>query len=76
MSDKKTIIELKHLGKEFQGAKSNVRALRDINLEIQEGEIFGIIGLSKSISGSVVRRTETKSSNCKSARCKSKSASL
>ena len=38
------MIELKNLCKTYSSASGDVEALRDINLSIQDGEIFGIIG--------------------------------
>lgn len=49
------IIQLKHLGKEFRTANGPVKALDDINLEINQGEIFGIIGLSGAGKSTLVR---------------------
>ena len=46
MAEEGTIIELRHMGKEFKTANGPVVALDDINLDIHRGEIFGIIGLS------------------------------
>lgn len=55
MSDKKPIIKLEHLGKKFETASGTVHALDDINLEIEQGEIFGIIGLSGAGKSTLVR---------------------
>lgn len=41
-----TIIKIQHLTKTFGADEGAVHALKDINLEIRQGEIFGIIGLS------------------------------
>lgn len=49
------IIQLKHLGKEFKTSNGPVKALDDINLEIEQGEIFGIIGLSGAGKSTLVR---------------------
>lgn len=49
------IIQLKHLGKEFVTANGPLKALDDINLDIQAGEIFGIIGLSGAGKSTLVR---------------------
>ncbi len=39
-----TVFELKNVGKVYKADKeADFEALRDINLEIYEGEIFGII---------------------------------
>ena len=38
------MIELKHLGKIYSSASGSVEALKDVNLTIADGEIFGIIG--------------------------------
>lgn len=40
------MIKLEHISKSFKTKNSNVCALDDISLEIQDGEIFGIIGKS------------------------------
>ena len=40
------IIRLTGLTKHFGGGENEVAALNDINIEIQRGEIFGVIGLS------------------------------
>lgn len=49
------IIRLEGLGKEFSTANGPVRALEDINLSIEKGEIFGIIGLSGAGKSTLVR---------------------
>ena len=51
----KPIIQIKNLGKEFKTANGPVRALNDINLDINQGEIFGIIGLSGAGKSTLVR---------------------
>ena len=40
------MIELKNLSKQFETADGQVDALRHINLSIQDGDIYGIIGMS------------------------------
>lgn len=57
------MIELKHLGKIYSSASGSVEALKDVNLTIADGEIFGIIGLS----GAANRRL-CAASTCSSAR--------
>ncbi len=49
------IIQIQHLSKLFGGGEDAVRALEDINLDIQQGEIFGIIGLSGAGKSTLVR---------------------
>ena len=50
-----SIIQIQHLTKNFGGGGSEVRALTDINLDIRQGEIFGIIGLSGAGKSTLVR---------------------
>ena len=50
-----SIIQIRHLYKTFGTGESAVHALEDINLDIQEGEIFGIIGLSGAGKSTLVR---------------------
>lgn len=52
---KEPIIQIQHLSKTFGGGETPVHALEDINLEIQQGEIFGIIGLSGAGKSTLVR---------------------
>ena len=49
------IIEVQSLEKIFQTKNGNVQALKDINLEIQKGDIFGIIGMSGAGKSTLVR---------------------
>jgi D-methionine transport system ATP-binding protein len=49
------IIQIRHLTKTFGEGSAAVRALTDINLDIQLGEIFGIIGLSGAGKSTLVR---------------------
>ena len=39
------MIEIKHLSKTFQMKDGAVNALKDINLTIPDGSIYGIIGI-------------------------------
>ena len=52
---RKSIIQIQHLNKTFGEGPTAVRALEDINLDIREGEIFGIIGLSGAGKSTLVR---------------------
>ena len=49
------IIEIKNLSKIFGTGENQVEALRDVNIGINPGEIFGIIGLSGAGKSTLVR---------------------
>jgi len=49
------IIEIKSLSKTFQTKGTEVHALNDINLSIEKGDIFGIIGMSGAGKSTLVR---------------------
>ncbi|WP_343264746.1 ATP-binding cassette domain-containing protein, partial [Ligaoa zhengdingensis] len=55
MSVTTPLIQLKGLGKTFQSKDSAVTALDHIDLEINSGEIFGIIGMSGAGKSTLVR---------------------
>ncbi|HBN82206.1 MAG TPA: ABC transporter [Ruminococcaceae bacterium] len=50
-----SIIQIQSLEKTFQSKSGTVQALKDINLEIRRGEIFGIIGMSGAGKSTLVR---------------------
>lgn len=50
-----TIIQVKNVGKTFAGKDNSVEALKDINLDIYKGEIYGIIGMSGAGKSTLVR---------------------
>lgn len=50
-----TIIEIKSLSKTFQTKNAEIHALNDINLSIEAGDIFGIIGMSGAGKSTLVR---------------------
>lgn len=49
------MIETVHLTKTFAGSKGEVNALRDVNLRIGAGAIYGIIGMSGAGKSTLVR---------------------
>lgn len=55
MHTKKQIIEIKSLTKIFSTKEREVRALENIDLSIEEGAIFGIIGMSGAGKSTLVR---------------------
>lgn len=48
-------IEVRHLSKTFRQKDMVVDALKDINLEIEQGDIYGIIGMSGAGKSTLVR---------------------
>jgi D-methionine transport system ATP-binding protein len=49
------IIEIRSLGKTFHTQNAEVHALNDINLSMEKGDIFGIIGMSGAGKSTLVR---------------------
>ena len=50
-----SIVQIKNLSKVFTTADSTVKALENINLDIEAGDIFGIIGVSGAGKSTLVR---------------------
>ena len=49
------MVELKHVSKVFQTNDGELQALKDVNLQIPDGEIYGIIGMSGAGKSTLVR---------------------
>ncbi|NUU01245.1 methionine ABC transporter ATP-binding protein [Herbaspirillum robiniae] len=49
------MIRIEHLHKKYQANKRDIIALQDINLDIAQGEIFGIIGRSGAGKSTLIR---------------------
>ena len=49
------MIEIRHLSKTFLSPEGETKALRDVSLSIQTGDIFGIIGMSGAGKSTLVR---------------------
>ena len=49
------IIEVKHVSKRFFTKDAPVDALKDINLQVEAGDIYGIIGMSGAGKSTLVR---------------------
>ena len=57
MSDRKPLLEVRHLRVEFPTRRGTLLALDDINLDIAPGEILGVVGESgagKSLTGAAI----------------------
>ncbi len=54
-TSEKPIIEIKNLGKTFFSKSGEVKALDGINLQVQQGNIYGIIGMSGAGKSTLVR---------------------
>ncbi len=50
-----TMIQIQNVSKIFTGKENTVEALKDINLDINKGEIYGIIGMSGAGKSTLVR---------------------
>lgn len=50
-----SIVKIENLCKTFHTKNGDIQALRDINLNIEQGDIFGIIGLSGAGKSTLVR---------------------
>ena len=49
------LIEIRHLSKSFQTKEAEITALNDIDLTIEGGDVFGIIGMSGAGKSTLVR---------------------
>lgn len=52
------MIKLEHLNKTFSANGKTFHAVNDVNLEINKGEIFGIIGFSGAGKSTLVKKIQ------------------
>ena len=52
---KKILIHIKDVTKTYKGASGPIKALKGVSLDIEEGTVFGIIGLSGAGKSSLIR---------------------
>ena len=48
-------IEIKNLSKKFETKEATVDALRNININVEKGDIYGIIGMSGAGKSTLIR---------------------
>lgn len=49
------MISIRNLSKTFSTPKGDIQVLKDINLEVEKGDIFGIIGFSGAGKSTMIR---------------------
>lgn len=49
------MIQLQHVSKTFKVGKNKIEALKDVSLDVQDGEIFGVIGYSGAGKSTLIR---------------------
>ena len=49
------LIELRHVKKEFSGKNGKITAVNDVSLDIEQGDIYGIVGYSGAGKSTLVR---------------------
>ena len=49
------MIEIKNLSKTYNGASGKIEALKNVNIQVEDGDIFGIIGMSGAGKSTLIR---------------------